>query len=101
MILSQNRVMTSGSAERSDSALVVRTRLNEQGRVVIPAAIRCAAGIEPGDPILVTFRDGRIEISSIGAALERIWALTEHLPHDGSVSESLIAERRAEAARDG
>jgi len=32
------------------------------GRVVIPKEIRDAAGIEPGMPLVISSRDGRIEI---------------------------------------
>lgn len=36
--------------------------IDRAGRVVIPKEIRDAAGIEPGMPLTVTCRDGRIEI---------------------------------------
>ena len=32
------------------------------GRMVVPKAIREQAGLRPGDPLEVTYRDGRIEI---------------------------------------
>lgn len=35
------------------------------GRLVIPKAVRDAAGIEPGTPLEVRFRDGRIEIEPV------------------------------------
>jgi AbrB family looped-hinge helix DNA binding protein len=36
--------------------------IDRAGRLVIPKEIREAAGIEPGMPLVVTCRDGRIEI---------------------------------------
>lgn len=36
--------------------------IDRAGRVVIPKEIRDAAGIEPGMPLVVTCREGRIEI---------------------------------------
>lgn len=36
--------------------------IDRAGRVVIPKEIREAAGIEPGMPLTVTCREGRIEI---------------------------------------
>lgn len=36
--------------------------IDRVGRLVIPKEIRDAAGIEPGMPLVVTCREGRIEI---------------------------------------
>jgi AbrB family looped-hinge helix DNA binding protein len=36
--------------------------IDASGRLVIPKAVRDAAGIQPGTPLDVRFRDGRIEI---------------------------------------
>jgi AbrB family looped-hinge helix DNA binding protein len=36
--------------------------IDNAGRVVIPKPIRDAAGIKPGSPLQIQYRDGRIEI---------------------------------------
>lgn len=36
--------------------------IDRAGRVVIPKAVRDQAGFEPGTPLGIRFRDGRIEI---------------------------------------
>ncbi|MGB6941304.1 MAG: AbrB/MazE/SpoVT family DNA-binding domain-containing protein [Bryobacteraceae bacterium] len=36
--------------------------IDSAGRVVIPKAIRDAAGLKPGSPLQIEFRDGRVEI---------------------------------------
>ena len=77
---------------------VARVRVNSQGRIVIPAALRCALGIEAGDSVVISLAGDHLEILTNEALLERVWTRTEHMPHDGRVSESLIADRRAEAA---
>jgi AbrB family looped-hinge helix DNA binding protein len=41
---------------------VTTITIDRAGRVVIPKEIREAAGIEPGMPLVVTCREGRIEI---------------------------------------
>ena len=41
------------------------TAIDSAGRLVIPKAVRDAAGILPGTPLEVRFRDGRIEIEPI------------------------------------
>ena len=38
------------------------TAIDSSGRLVIPKAVRDAAGIQPGMPLAIRFRDGRIEI---------------------------------------
>lgn len=40
----------------------MRTTIDSAGRVVIPKAVREAAGLEAGAEVEVEFRDGRIEI---------------------------------------
>ena len=41
------------------------TAIDSAGRLVIPKAVRDAAGILPGTPLDVRFRDGRIEIEPL------------------------------------
>lgn len=41
------------------------TAIDSAGRLVIPKAVRDAAGIAPGTPLEVRFRDGRIEIEPV------------------------------------
>ena len=36
--------------------------MDASGRLVVPKAVREAAGFEPGTPLRVRYRDGRIEI---------------------------------------
>ena len=40
----------------------MKTSIDSAGRLVLPKAIRDEANLQPGDPLEVTFRDGRIEI---------------------------------------
>ncbi|HUG80269.1 MAG TPA: AbrB/MazE/SpoVT family DNA-binding domain-containing protein [Bryobacterales bacterium] len=41
------------------------TAIDGAGRVVIPKAVREAAGLRPGDRLDVRYRDGRIEIEPL------------------------------------
>lgn len=43
----------------------MRTTIDASGRLVIPKEIRRQAGIEPGVPLDVRCRDGRIEIEPV------------------------------------
>ena len=49
------------NAAMSDPIIVT---IDQAGRVVIPKEIRAAAGIEPGMPLVIMSRDGRIEIEA-------------------------------------
>jgi AbrB family looped-hinge helix DNA binding protein len=40
----------------------MRTTIDSAGRLVIPKSIRREAGLEPGTPLEVRWREGRIEI---------------------------------------
>lgn len=43
----------------------MQTTIDSAGRMVIPKAVREAAGLRPGDPLDVRYRDGRIEIEPL------------------------------------
>jgi len=40
----------------------MKSTIDQAGRVVIPKAIREAAGLKPGSPLKIEYRDGRVEI---------------------------------------
>ncbi|PYX07440.1 MAG: AbrB family transcriptional regulator [Acidobacteria bacterium] len=77
-----------------------RLRVNENGRVVIPAAFRKALGINAGDEIVVRMVDDELRITTLKRRLERAQRLVrKHVKPGTSLVDELIAERR-EAARD-
>jgi len=47
----------------------MRTTIDSAGRVVIPKAVRDAAGLEAGTALEVHFREGRIEIEPATVAM--------------------------------
>ena len=77
-----------------------RVKLNAQGRLVIPAELRCQVGLVPGETVIVRVVGDHLEILSEDAVIARLHALTAHVPRGTLVSEELIAERRAEALRE-
>jgi AbrB family looped-hinge helix DNA binding protein len=40
----------------------MKSTIDEAGRVVIPKAIREVAGLKPGTPLVIEYRNGRVEI---------------------------------------
>jgi len=89
--------MTHSSPEASYGEATV----NEQGRVTIPAQVRRAAGLEQGVPLVVYVEDGRVVIETREQLADRIRRdVAVTWTGKGSVVDELIAERRAEAARE-
>lgn len=78
-----------------------RLRVNENGRVVIPAAFRKALGINVGDEVVLRLEDDELRITTLKKRLERAQRLVRKYVKPGvSLADELIAERRREAARD-
>lgn len=95
----QRRMTSSGTHEpASASAAPVRAQVGEAGRIVIPAALRAALGIEVGDTVLLRVEDGELRIVTPLQALRRAQAIVGQLvPEDRSLADELVAERRMEA----
>ena len=78
-----------------------KTHLGKNGRVVIPAQFRKDLGISEGDNLLLSLDDGVIRIMTLGKAIQRVQELVRrYVPEGVSLADELIAERRAEAARE-
>jgi len=76
-----------------------RARVNENGRVVIPASFRKALGISAGDEVVLRIEDDELRITPLKRRLERAQRLVrKHVKKGTSLVDELIAERR-EAAR--
>jgi AbrB family looped-hinge helix DNA binding protein len=75
--------------------------MNEQGRIVIPADLRCAAGLEPGTVVIIRAVGDHLEIFSEDTAYARLLASAARVPRGSiGVVEELIAEHRAQAAKE-
>lgn len=76
-----------------------RMRVNESGRMVIPASFRKALGINAGDEVVLRIEDDELRITTLKARLKRAQRLVrKHVKPGTSLVDELIAERR-EAAR--
>lgn len=73
-------------------------RMEKNGRVVIPAPLRRALGLQPGDEVVVSVAHGELRLAtrdrSIAAAQEKV---RRHLRAGTSLVDELIRERRSEA----
>ena len=80
--------------------LRARMRVNENGRVVIPAAFRKRLGIVIGDEVELRVEDDELRISTLRRNIERAQRLIrKHVKPGVSLVDELIEERR-QAARD-
>jgi AbrB family looped-hinge helix DNA binding protein len=76
-----------------------RFKVGAGGRIVIPADIRELLGVKEGDVLLGTFKDGRLTLKSVATTIADVRAMLG--PFEGlSMVDELLAERRAEAARE-
>jgi len=78
-----------------------RTRVNENGRLVIPAAFRKAMGIKAGDEVVLRIEDDELRILTLKRRIERAQRLVrQHVKPGTSLVDELIAERREAAKRE-
>ena len=78
---------------------VVRTKVTQGGRIVIPAEMRRRLGIEIGDDVNVAVDNGSLRIRTQKESIKRAQALVRKFVTEGvSLVDELIAERRREAA---
>jgi AbrB family looped-hinge helix DNA binding protein len=80
-----------------------RLKIDSAGRIVIPAEMRAAMLVKPGDTVTAKVVDGEFSIVSPMVALKRVQAFARKwkAEHPGeSVVDELIAERREEARRE-
>jgi len=75
-----------------------RLRMNENGRVVIPASFRKALGIKIGDEVVLRIEDDELRITTLRRRVERAQRLVrKHVKPGTSLVDELIAERRETA----
>ena len=78
-------------------------KIDSAGRIVIPAEMRAAMMVKPGDKVAAQVVDGEFRIVSPGVALKRVQAFAREWKAKNpgvSVVDELIAERREEARRE-
>ena len=78
-----------------------RARLNENGRLVIPASFRKALGIDPGDEVILRLEEDGLRITTVRHRIARAQRnARKYVPRGVSLADELIAERRQAAKRE-
>ena len=76
-----------------------RTRVSQNGRIVIPASFRKTLGIKAGDEVLLRLQDHELRITTQQRRIQQAQRRARRYVKPGtSVVDELLAERR-EAAR--
>ena len=79
----------------------VKGKVVEGGRIILPAHFRRSLGLEKGDTVLIELHGDELRVRPARAALRRLQAKLRALgPADMLASDEVVAERRAEAARE-
>ena len=78
-----------------------RGRVDKQGRLVIPAAVREQLGIGPATAVTVWTDGQEMRMTTVKAAMKQVqyWAARFKKPGE-SVVDEFLRERREEAARE-
>lgn len=77
-----------------------RVKVTEDGSIVIPAEYRQALGFHVGDEVILSLEDGSLRVFTLNRAIKRAQELVRrYIPEGRSLSDELIAERRAESQK--
>ena len=77
------------------------TRVNQNGRVVIPASFRKRLGIRNGDEVVLRIEDDELRITTLKRNIERAQKMVrKYVKTKRSLVDELIAERREAARRE-
>jgi AbrB family looped-hinge helix DNA binding protein len=72
--------------------------LGRQGRLVIPAEVRKALGLESGDRLHLHVTGGRLVLERPQDAAAALRGIASNVPRTRSLVDELLAERRRAAA---
>jgi AbrB family looped-hinge helix DNA binding protein len=82
-------------------AVETRTRVNENGRVVIPSSFRKALGIRVGDEVVLRIEDDELRITTQQRRIQRAQRRArQYVKPRASLVDELLAERREAAKRE-
>jgi AbrB family looped-hinge helix DNA binding protein len=78
-----------------------RTQLSKNGRIVVPAKLRRALGLQTGDEILLRLEDGSIRLLPLRQAVHMAQeSVQRYVTKGSSLVDDLIADRREESGRE-
>ena len=82
-------------------SIIGKSRLNDNGRIVIPAEIRKEMALNPGDTVVMVLEDGVLKIESQRTRVRQVQqSLSKLIPDGRRLSDELIENRRNEARQE-
>lgn len=100
-VVRRPKLVTTTQVTPTKNVLKARSRIGAGGRLVIPAEIRRELGLEEGEPVTMRVEDGELRIWSVSEGIRRVQErMKPYIVPGQSVVDELIAERRAEVARE-
>ncbi|MGI8679256.1 MAG: AbrB/MazE/SpoVT family DNA-binding domain-containing protein [Jatrophihabitans sp.] len=72
--------------------------LGQQGRLVIPADVRVALGLSPGDQLHLHVAGSRLVLELERDAVDELRSIAKYVPSTQSFVDELLAQRRLAAA---
>ena len=76
-------------------------KFDSEGRLAVPAAFRKAMEVGEGGEVFARVVDGELRVATAEVALRRVQEMVRRMiPSNESLVDSLIADRREEAARE-
>ena len=79
----------------------IRTQISKSGRIVLPAKLRKALEIQPGDELVMRLENGSIRITPLRQAVTLAQkAVRTYVPKGTSLVEALIQARRDESGHE-
>jgi AbrB family looped-hinge helix DNA binding protein len=82
-------------------SLTEKVTVGDRGRIVLPASVRSALGLNPGTPMLISAEeDGSLRLRPYRSVADASRGLLARRVGDQSLSDELIAERRAAAEQE-
>ncbi len=82
----------------TESLRVAEVQMGQQGRVVIPAALRNAWQVSTGDTLLARLEEDRLILEEPAQVMQRVKIRFATLHGQPSLADELIGERHRKAA---
>lgn len=84
-----------GFSESPQSGLHDQASFGKDGRILVPIALREAAGVKPGERVSIRIEDGALIIETIATQIRKVQEMLAPCKRPGeSVVDEFIAERR-------
>ena len=91
----QTDYQTQGDLALRPMAKREKVKLGQAGRFVIPAAMREAMGVKPGDTLVMHVEDGELRVIGRDAAIRRVQAMFRSVVPPGiNIVDEFLADRR-------